>query len=183
MKLLGSLFLTLALSLSAFMATEAKAAVVGMTPYSKVVYISAAVTTSTASARNTGLDYSSAKGFFDGDLLAIPANVVITNIYFVADEAVVGPTLFNVGDDDSSSGFIASSSPLGGPESFGSTGLKHYGLDYKGAYLKGGVVVTNGWQGKYYSATGKEIKLDVTGTASAGKLRMFVFGYAVGKAQ
>lgn len=183
MRFLASMFLSFALFLSAFLAQEASAAVVGMSAYSKVIYISAAADTTTKSARNSGFDYASPKGFFDGDLLAIPANVVLTNMYVVVDEAVVGPTAFNLGDDDTASGFIASSSPLAGPETMGSTGLKHYNLDYKGAYFKGGTIVTNGWQGKYYSATGKELKLDVTGTASAGKIRVFVFGYAVGKAQ
>lgn len=53
-------------------------------------------------------------------------------------------------------------------------------MDYKGAYAKCGVIVSNQKCAKFYSATGKKLKLDVTGTASAGKLRVIVEGYAVG---
>lgn len=183
MKIFGSLLLVLTLFLGALFSSQASASVVGMTPYSKVIYLSAAANTATKSAANSGLDYASPKGYFDGDLLAIPANVVITNMYTVVDEAVVGITAFNLGDDDGGSSYIASASPLDAPEDLGDVGLHYYGLDYKGAYLKGGVIVTNGWLGKLYSATGKELKLDVTGTASAGKQRIFVFGYSIGKAQ
>lgn len=174
MKLFGSLFLAIALLMGAMFSTVAQASVVGMTPYSKVIYISAAVTSSAKSLKNSGVDYSSPKGFFDGDLLAIPANVIITNVYVICDESVTGPTAFNLGDDDAASGFVASSSP-----SF-SAGAKYYWeITDKGTYLKSGTTLLS----KYYGATGKELKLDVTGTASTGKLRVFVQGFAVGKAQ
>lgn len=174
-------FLTLALLVFAtlFGSLEAKAVVIGNSAFTHVIYLSGASSlTSTKSGTNSGKDYSSPKGFFDADLWDIPANVVIENVYFVVDEAVVGITKVNVGDDDSASGFIASASG-----SLSTTGLHYWDLDYKGAYLKGGIIVTNDLQAKLYTATGKELKLDITGTASAGKARLIVTGYAVGIAQ
>lgn len=58
--------------------------------------------------------------------------------------------------------------------------MHYWNVDYKGAYAKCGVIVSNQKCAKFYSATGKKLKLDVTGTASAGKLRVIVEGYAVG---
>lgn len=157
--------------------TGAEASVVGGKPFSQVIHV-AYGPTSTQSARNSGLDYSSPKGFYDGDLLSIPKNVVITNIYVVVDTTVSGITAFNLGDDDAASGFVASSSPT-----FTADNLYFWSVDYKGSYLKGGPTLTSAEMGKYYSATGKELKLDVTGTAAAGKIRIFVHGYATGLAQ
>lgn len=173
MNFLGSLFLVVALLFTG----AANASVIGGKEFSKTIFIDSAVDTSTESAANDGRDYASAKGFFDGDLMDIPANVVITNVYVVVDTAISGLTAFNIGDDDTASGFIASSAPA---TSLASTGLLYWNVDYKGSYLKGGIIVTSGLLAKYYSATGKEVKLDVTGTASAGKMRVFVHGYAVG---
>lgn len=171
-------FLTLVFGL--LFAANANAAVIGGERFEKTIYVSAAVDTTTKSANNSGRDYASAKGFFDGDLLAIPANVIIENVYVVVDEAVAGITAFNLGDDDNAAGFIVSASPLDAPEDLGDTGLHYWNVDYKGAYAKCGVIVSNQKCAKFYSATGKKLKLDVTGTASAGKLRVIVEGYAVG---
>lgn len=172
-KFLSLLVLTLFVAVA-----PAKASVLGGTSFQKIIYLSAATDTTTKNAANDGRDYASAKGFFDGDLMAIPSDVIITNVYAIIDVAVVGPTAFNIGDDDTASGFIASSAPTG---TLAAVGLAWWEVGYKGAYLKGGSIVTNGLLAKYYSATGKEVKLDVTGTASAGKMRVVVEGFAVGK--
>lgn len=54
-----------------FGATTANAEVIGGKRYEKTIYVSAAVDTATKSANNSGRDYASAKGFFDGDLLSM----------------------------------------------------------------------------------------------------------------
>lgn len=157
---------------------NAEASVLGNVKFQKQIFLSGAVDTTSKSAANSGRDYASAKGFFDGDLMAIPANVIITNVYEVVDVADSGLTAFNLGDDDASTGFVASSGAA-----FASAGLYHWGVDYKGAYLKGGSLGANtyGMQAKHYSATGKELKIDVTGTASStARMRVIVEGYGVG---
>lgn len=159
-------------------ALDAKASILAGQRFNKVVYLDSAKT-STQSAANSGRDYASAKGFFDGDLMAIPADVIIDNVYCIIDVAVVGPTAFNIGDDDTASGFIASSAPTA---TLGGTGLVYWNVDYKGAYLKGGALTAtpDGLLAKHYAATGKEVKLDVTGSASAGKMRCVITGYGQG---
>lgn len=173
MNALFSLCLTLFLFMVS--AVPAQASILGGERFEKTIYLSADVLTSTKSGDNSGRDYASAKGFFDGNLAEIPANVIIDNVYVVVDTAVVGITAFNLGDADSSNGFIASASGT-----LASAGLNYFNVDYKGSYLKGGIIVTTGLLGKYYSATGKYLALDVTGTASAGKARVIMSGYAIG---
>lgn len=166
-------FLSLTVLALVAMTSAAQASVIGGTTFTKVIHVAAGIT-STASARNSGNDYSSPKGFYDGDLFSIPKNVIITNVYVVCDETVVGPTAFNIGDDDAASGFIASASP-----SFTADNLYYWQITDKGTYLKSSTTLLS----KYYAATGKELKLDVTGTASTGKIRIFVQGFATGLAQ
>lgn len=155
-------------------ATLAHASIIGVEPFYKVVYIDAAKN-ATQSAANSGRDYASAKGFFDGDLFSIPANVIVQDVHVIVDESVSGITAFNLGDDDAASGFVASSSPT-----FTADNLYFDEVDYKGSYLKGGATSAVSVNGKYYSATGKEVKLDVTGTASTGKMRVIIKGLGVG---
>lgn len=162
MNLLASLVLLFATLLPSF----AQASILCGQPFEKIVYV-AYGPTATKSAANSGRDYSSPKGFYDGDLFSIPKNVIVENTYVIVDESVVGPTAFNLGDDDSATGFVASSSP-----SFTEGNMYFWDITYKGAYLKSGTSLL----AKYYGATGKEMKLDVTGTASAGKLRVITKG-------
>lgn len=156
--------------LALFSAAQVEASEIGNSRFEKVIYLSAAVT-STQSALNSGLNYGSAKGFFDGDLWAIPAGAVIENIYVICDTILAGPSLFELGDDDDANDFIASaSSPLA------ATGILYWSVQYKGDYLKN-VNSLLGPNAKYYAAAGKELKLNVTGTATAGKARVVVKGY------
>lgn len=148
---------------------EAKADAIGNTPWEKVVYVSAA---STATSSASGASYASAKNWADQDLFAIPANVVVEQVYAVVDEAISGLTAVSIGDDDAATGFVTSaSSPLA------SLGVNWYEQTDKGSYLKIGANA----RAKFYSATGKEVKLDVTGTASAGKARFYFRGFSFGK--
>lgn len=149
-------------------APAAHATAIGNKAFEKVVYVSAA---STASSSASGASYASAKNWQDQDLFAIPANVVIEQVYAVVDEALAGATAVSIGDDDSATGFVTSaSSPLA------STGVNWFEQTDKGAYLK----IGSNARAKFYSATGKEVKLDVTGTASAGKVRFYFKGYSFG---
>lgn len=169
-------FLILGL-LSLFAVTHSpmvQASPVTKAPFEKVIYLSAAVN-ATQSAANSGVDYKNPKGFFDGDLLAIPAGTVIEDMYLIVDTTVVGLSAFKIGDDDSSTGFITDSAL--------SAGLSNWALGEKGSYFRstaGDLAGATVRSAKYYSAAGKEIKLDVTGTASSGKVRVFVRGYIVG---
>ncbi len=117
--------------------------------------------------------------FVDGDLWAIPAGTVITKVYLVIDTAITGTTVFTAGDDDDADGYIVDASvTLGTPAMYG------WSAKAAGAYLRtqtaGGTdaldidVVPNA---KYYSATGKEVKLDVTTTNTAGAARVVIEGY------
>jgi hypothetical protein len=119
----------------------------------------------------------------DSDLWAIPANTIIERVYCLIDVAVTGTTNMDVGDDDDADGFLDSSLSV----TLGTPAM--YGWDVKnaGAYLRvqtAGVtdpadiyVVPNA---KFYSATGKEVKLDITGTNTAGKVRVVIEGYYIG---
>lgn len=161
-----------------FACGSAHAEAIGGKPYHQVIYLRAAADSPTPSASYAGRDYGQAKPLSDGNLLAIPKNVVITNVYVLVDGAVAGLTAFNIGDTDSASGYIASSSPA---TELASTGMKYWDLPYKGVYLKNDNIVTNHEFAKYYSASGKYLTLDVTGTAAVGsKMRVIVDGYAVG---
>lgn len=173
----------LTLALAAFILPKAAhATAIGGQEFTKVVYIQAAALSPTPSANNAGRDYNSAKPIATGNLWAVPKDTVITNVYLVVDQGLVGGTAFNVGDTDGSSSYIASASPLGAPENLGSTGLHYWDAGYKGAYLKGsaGAGLTNQLLAKYYAATGKYITLNVSGTFTDGKARVFIKGYSTG---
>ena len=119
----------------------------------------------------------------DSDLWAIPANTVIEKVYVVVDTAITGTTNLDVGDDDDADGFVDGSLSI----TLGTAGM--YGWDVKnaGAYLR---VQTAGAtdaadiyvvpNAKFYSATGKEVKLDISGTNTAGKARVVIEGYYLG---
>jgi hypothetical protein len=131
----------------------------------------------------SGLSAGNAKPFVDGDLMSIEAGTVITKAYAIVDVAITGTTNLDIGDDDDADGFVDSSLSV----TLGTPGM--YGWDAKlaGAYLR---VQTAGAtdaadiyvvpSAKYYSAAGKEIKLDVTGTNTAGSARVIVQGCKVG---
>jgi hypothetical protein len=131
------------------------------------------------SASNSGLSYSSPKPFADGDLWAIPAGTVIEKVYLVIDTAITGTTVLEVGDDDDPNGFIVDQAA-----NFATPGM--YGWDAKGAGADlristvgatdaGDIYVVP--SAKYYSASGKEVKLNITTTNTAGAARVVIEGY------
>lgn len=145
--------------------------------FSHVVYLKHG-----GSGDNSGRDASNAKTLTDQDLWAIPAGCVIEKCYVIIDTAITGTTNFDVGDDDDADGFIDGSLSV----TLGTAGM--YGWDAKnaGAYLR---IQTAGAtdaadiyvvpSAKYYSATGKEVKLDVTGTSTAGVCRVVIEGFFI----
>lgn len=137
-------------------------------------------------AGNQGESYSAPKCFGDVDVWAIPANVVIEKVYAVVDTAVTGTTDVDIGDDDSANGFLDGSLSL----TIGTEGMYGWNSKVAGSYLRvqtAGVtdaadiyVVPNA---KYYTAAGKEVKMDATGAATgSSRMRIVIEGYYVGTA-
>lgn len=136
------------------------------------------------SSANSGSSYDAAKSCAaDGDLWNIPAGVVIEKAYMVIDTAITGSTNMDIGDDDDADGFIDSSLSV----TLGTAGLYGWNVKTAGAYLR---VETAGVTdpadiyvvpaSKYYSATGKEIKMDLTTACTAGRFRVIVEGMYLG---
>jgi hypothetical protein len=170
-----SLFMTTVLSTSAF----AGAGGAKGERFVKVIYVKFG-----GSANNSGTSYDAAKSCAaDGDLWDIPANVVIDRVYMIIDVAITGSTNMDIGDDDDADGFIDSSLSV----TLGTPGMYGWNAKTAGAYLRtetAGVtdpadvyVVPNA---KYYSAAGKEIKMDLTTACTAGKFRVVVEGFYAG---
>lgn len=119
----------------------------------------------------------------DVDLWAIPANTIIEKVYIVIDVLVTGTTNFDIGDDDDPDGFVDSSLSV----TLGTVGMYGWGVKTAGAYLRtetaGATDAADIYvvpAAKFYSATGKELKLDLTTAATAGKIRVIVEGYYLG---
>jgi hypothetical protein len=134
-------------------------------------------------ASGSGDSESNPLPMVDGDLWAIPAGTVIENVYTVIKTAVTGVTDFDVGDDDDADGFIDGSVSL----TLGTPGMYSYDAKVAGAYLRvetagatdaGDIYVVP--NAKYYAAAGKEVKLDVTGTSTAGKFAVVIEGFYLG---
>lgn len=127
----------------------------------------------------SGNSYGSPKPASDVDLWDIPANTKINNIYVVIDVLFTGTSDFDVGDDDDPDGFIDGSLSV----TLGTVGMYGQNAKLAGAYLR---VQTAGAtdaadiyvvpNSKFYSGSGKEVKLDVTGTWTAGKARVIIEG-------
>jgi hypothetical protein len=155
--------------IAALVATQnATAAVPKNKPFVKEFYLS-----TPSGARNGEGGYDNAKDLgTDADLMAIEDGMVIENVYVIVDSAVAGVTAIQLGDDDSAAGFVptvATSTFLATPQILG------YNSTAKGTYLKD---TSSNAQAKYYSAAGKELKLDATGTLTGnGKVRVIVEGY------
>jgi len=114
-----------------------------------------------AGATGSGASASDAANPVDGDIMAILAGVVVENVDVIVTTSITGATQLDVGDDDDQNGFVAAATLTAGQPVVGA-----------GAYLASGAK-------KYYSAAGKEVKLDMTGTASAGAFIVKIKGYRV----
>lgn len=126
----------------------------------------------------SGLDAGNAKAIADGDIWAIPAGTVIEKVYMVIDEAISGSSAITVGDDDAAAGFVPSASLT-----LNTPGMYAWDAKNAGAYLRvqtaGASDATDIYvvpSAKYYSASGKEIKLDNTTTNTGGSFRVVVEG-------
>ena len=173
-------FLMVAITLIAGMVFGSGAqAQVAKRPFEKQVHF--AVTG--CAAANGGDSYAAPKCFGDVDLMPIPAGVVIEKVYAIIDTAITGATDFDIGDDDDADGFLDGSLSL----TIGTAGMYGNNAKVSGAYLR---VQTAGAtdaldidvvpNAKYYAAVGKEVKMDVTGTATAGRARIVVEGFYAG---
>lgn len=131
----------------------------------------------------SGESFSNPAAPIDADVFAIPAGTLIEKVYVVIHTAITGTTVLEVGDDDDPNGFVVD---LAG--SLGTPGL--YGWDAKtaGAYLR---IETAGAtdaadiyvvpSAKFYAAAGKEVKMNVTTTNTAGKWSVWVEGTYFGR--
>lgn len=97
----------------------------------------------------------------DGDISRIPLNSVVDRVDVLVHTALAGTTDVLVGDDDDNDGYVAAANVTE------ATPAMYSG---EGAYVSAGAK-------KYYSASSKELKLDVVGTLSAGKYCVMAFGY------
>lgn len=102
------------------------------------------------------------KPLADGDLYAIPAGCVVDRVSVVVTTAITGTTQLDIGDDDDPNGFVAAAT-LTANACTGNNGAYLYN---SGAELA-----------KYYASTGKEVKLDATGTSTAGAGFVIISGY------
>lgn len=115
-------------------------------------------------ATGSGGSASDPAAIASGDIMAIPAGFVAEAVDVIVTTAVTGSTpQINVGDDDDADGFVADANVTEG------TPAVYSGA---GAYVTGGAK-------KYYSATGKEVKLAIGGSVSAGAFKVVVKGYHV----
>lgn len=122
--------------------------------YLKVKYFAAGASGSGASAADPASPV-------DGDIMVLEAGMVVENVDVIVTTSITGATQLDVGDDDDQNGFVAAATLTAGQPVVGA-----------GAYLATGAK-------KYYSAAGKEVKLDMTGTASAGAFIVKIKGYKV----
>lgn len=126
----------------------------------------------------SGKSSDNAATIVDGDVMAIEAGMVIEKCYVIVDTAITGTTALNVGDDDDADGFVPNASVT-----LGTPGVYGHNAKVAGAYMR---VETAGATDaadiyvvpnvKYYSAAGKEVKLDVTTASTAGAFRVVVEG-------
>lgn len=112
-------------------------------------------------ATGSGASASDAAAVSDSDVMKLEAGMVVENVDVLVTTSITGATQLDVGDDDDQNGFVAAATLTAGAPVVGA-----------GAYLTGGAK-------KYYSAAGKEVKVDVTGTATAGAFVVKVKGYKV----
>lgn len=134
-------------------------------PFQQVVYFE-------AGASGSGKAASDAAALDDADAFALPAGTLVTNCYVIVDEAVTGASTWDVGDDDDADGFVpAASVTLATPGVYG------FGAAEKGAYLQ----ATGDARAKLYAAAGKSVKCAADAAGTAGKLRVVVEGFYLGR--
>ena len=97
----------------------------------------------------------------DSDIHVIEAGTVISGVDVIIKTAVTGS--IDVGDDDDADGFAATAGITEGTP---------------GIYVGAGAYSADHYNKKYYSASGKEVKLDAT-TISAGSFAVVVYGYRI----
>lgn len=166
------------LALSSFVIQPAFAAGFKNEKFTKIFYFYGASGKGSLSGRDAG----NAKAIADGDIWAIPAGTVVENVYVIIDTALTGTTDLDVGDDDDPDGWVDGSLSL----TLGTPGMYSYDAKFAGAYKRiqtSGVTSPNDIyvvpRAKYYSAAGKEIKLDNTTTNTGGAFRVVIEGFSL----
>lgn len=165
MKMILALVAT-AISLMTFL-PEAKAAGGGFSRqrFERVIYLSAR-----GSAGGSGGSYSAPARLVDGDLWLIPAGTVVERVTLIVDQGLTGLTDLDLGDEDDQNGYLDGSVDIASLATAGAMS----GTPPTAAYL-----FPVGKE-KYYSVGTKHLKLDVTGTATAGEARVIVQGFYPG---
>lgn len=125
--------------------------------FCKVVYCAHAGTGDGSSASNP-------KALESGDLFAIPAGTLITDVAVVVTTAVTGSTQIDIGDDDGATSFVSAAT-----------------LTVNAVTLNDAAYLINSGQnlGKYYASAGKEVKIAVTGSSQAGAVAVVIQGVKI----
>lgn len=128
----------------------------------------------------SGKSADNAATIVDSDIMDIQAGMVVEKVYVVVTTAITGVTNLDVGDDDDADGFVDGSLSV----TLGTAGMYGWDAKFAGAYLR---IQTAGAtdaadiyvvpSAKYYAASGKEVKLDVTTASTAGAFHVIVEGY------
>lgn len=146
--------------------------------FEKVFYFSGPSGKGSASGKSA----ANAAAIKDGDIMSIEAGTIIKTVTVLLDTAVTGSTALDIGDDDGATSFCPTASIT-----LATPGMYCGNAKARGAYLRvqtagvtdaADIYVVPNW--KYYSAAGKEIKLDNTTTNTAGAFRVVVEGCKVG---
>lgn len=173
-----SILAFLALTVAMLAAVPSAHAVGGFSnePFQKVFYFEHG-----GKGHLSGLDAGNAKAISSADVMALEAGMVIEKVYVVVDTAIAGSSAVNVGDDDSSNGYVPTAAiTLGTPGMYGwdaKAAGSYQRIQTAGATDAGDIYVVP--NAKYYSAA-KTLKLAVTGASSAGKFRIVVKGHKIG---
>lgn len=131
----------------------------------------------------SGKSASNPASITDQDVFALRAGTLVTNAYVILDVAVTGTTAVNVGDDDDNDGYCPTASvTLATPGMYcwdAKSGGAYKRVQTAGATDAADIYVVP--NAKFYAAAGKEVKLDVTGTSTAGAFRVVVEGFYYGR--
>ena len=117
-----------------------------------------------AGGTGSGNSSSDPAALVSGDIMPISSDSVIVGVDVIIKTIVTGSSpQINVGDDDDADGYAADANVTEGT---------------LGVYTGAGDYVASGAK-KYYAAAGKEVKLALGGTLSAGAFSVVVKGYRI----
>ncbi len=136
--------------------------------------------TTLGTGKHTGADPSNCMPFADQNIWAIPAGTIISKVSVLITTLISGTTDIDIGDDDSSNGYVDGSVSL----TLGTAGLYSNNAKVAGSYLRvqtaGATDATDIYvvpTSKYYPAAGKSLTMDITTANTAGKMVVIVEGF------